>query len=224
MLRVGALPRRRIWCVKGPGKFDMAQTPPSSRQGLIPLSAPGPEASHPIFGRATPAEDWAGPCVSRKSWPPGCVKTPRLQVRESTDRRLGQEHTFRMVHTIATSNERRPKAADDQAAPLTVFYVVETTGQVIGERHHRVCSHLFETSSQAHTELARLEPANASGAFSIWKGTTYIEPAEWLDDVIMADGTVIPARRGHYCPVCSLSPSPPPPEQLIPGCEYHRQK
>jgi hypothetical protein len=117
-----------------------------------------------------------------------------------------------MAHTIATSNKRRPNAADDQAVPLAVFYVVETTGQVIGERHHRVCSHLFETSFQAHTELARLELANASGAFSIWKGTTYIEPAEWLDDVMMADGTVIPARRGHYCPVCSLSPSPPPPE------------
>jgi len=142
----------------------------------------------------------------------GCVKTPRLYVRESTDRRLGPEHTFRMAHTIATSNKRRPKAADDQAAPLAVFYVVETTGQVIGERHHRVCSHLFETSFQAHTELARLELANAGGAFSIWKGTTYIEPAEWLDDVIMADDTVIPARGGHYCPVCSLSPSPPPPE------------
>lgn len=98
------------------------------------------------------------------------------------------------------SDECRPRPGDAQAAPLAVFYVVETTGQVIGERHHRVCSHLFETSFQAHAELARLELANASGAFSIWKGTTYIEPAEWLYDVIMADGTVIAARRGHLLP------------------------
>src|SRR6185312_14236277 len=133
-------------------------------------------------------------------------------------------HFSRMVRTIPMSNECQPKTGDDQAAPLAVFYVVETAGQVIGERHHSVCSHLFETSFQAHTELARLELANASGAFSIWRGTTYIEPAEWLYDVIMADGTVIPARRGTYCPVCVPSPSPPPFEQLIPECEYHRQK
>jgi hypothetical protein len=98
------------------------------------------------------------------------------------------------------SSERRPKTEDDQAAPLAVFYVVETTGQVLGERHHRVCSHLFETSLQARTELARLELAIAGGAFSIWKGTTHIEPAEWLYDVIMAGGRVIPARRGHLLP------------------------
>lgn len=127
----------------------------------------------------------------------GYVKTPHLSVRESTDRRAGREHAFCVVWTIPMSNERRPKTGDDQAAPLAVFYVVETTGQVIGARHHRVCSHLFEASFQAQTELARLELANASGAFSIWKGTTYIEPAEWLYDLIMADGTVIPARRGH---------------------------
>jgi len=149
----------------------------------------------------------------------GCVTTPHLSVRENTDRRLGREHTFCMVRTVPMSSECRPKTRDDQAAPLAVFYVVETAGQVIGERHHSVCSHLFETSFQAHTELARLELANASGAFSIWRGTTYIEPAEWLYDVIMADGTVIPARRGTYCPVCVPSPSPPPFEQLIPECE-----
>jgi len=127
----------------------------------------------------------------------GCVTTPHLSVRENTDRPLGREHTFRMVRTIPMSSGCGPMTGDDQAAPPAVFYVVETTGQVIGERHHRVCSHLFETSFQAHTELARLELANASGPFSIWKGTTYIEPAEWLYDVIMADGTVIPARQGH---------------------------
>jgi hypothetical protein len=106
-----------------------------------------------------------------------------------------------MARTIATSNKGRPKTGNEQAAPLAVFYVIETTGRVIGERHHRVCSHMFETRFQAHTELARLELANASGAFSIWKSTTYVEPAEWLYDVIMADGTVIPAGRGHLPPV-----------------------
>lgn len=95
------------------------------------------------------------------------------------------------------SSERRPNPEDSQAAPLAVFYVVETAGQVSGERHHRMCSHLFETRFQAHRELTRLELANGSGTFSIWKGTTYIEPAEWLYDVIMADSTVIPARRRH---------------------------
>lgn len=95
------------------------------------------------------------------------------------------------------SSERRAEPREEQAAPLTVFYVVETTGQVSGERHHRVSSHLFETSSQAQTELARLQLANAGGVFSIWKGTTYIEPAEWLYDVITADNKVIPARRGQ---------------------------
>jgi hypothetical protein len=95
------------------------------------------------------------------------------------------------------SSEQRPHAQDHQAAPLTVFYVVETTGQIHGQRHHRVRSHLFETRIQAHTELTRLELTNAGGTFSVWTGTTYIEPAEWRYDVIMADSTVIPARRGH---------------------------
>ncbi len=95
------------------------------------------------------------------------------------------------------TSESRRVLRDEQAAPLTVFYVVETTRQAGGERHHRVSSHLFETSSQAQTELARLELTNASGVFSVWKGATYIEPAAWLYDVIMADNTVIPARRGQ---------------------------
>lgn len=86
------------------------------------------------------------------------------------------------------------------AAPLDVFYVVETTGQVSGERHHRVRSLLFETRFQANEERMRLQMANARGTFSVWKGTTYIEPAEWSYDVIMADGTVILSRRGKRLP------------------------
>ena len=40
-----------------------------------------------------------------------------------------------------------------------------------------------------------LEAASCgSGTFSIWKATTYIEPAEWLYDVVVADGSVIRLR------------------------------
>lgn len=95
------------------------------------------------------------------------------------------------------SSEPQPQARAGQAAPLTVFYVVETTGRPSEERQHRVCSYLFETRFQAQAELTRLALENAGGTFSIWKGTTYIEPAEWRYDVIMADNMVIPARRGH---------------------------
>jgi len=82
-------------------------------------------------------------------------------------------------------------------APLDVFYVVETTGQVSGERHHRLSSLLFETPSQANKERTRLQITNARGTFSVWKGTTYVEPAEWSYDVVMADGTVVRSRRGN---------------------------
>ena len=54
------------------------------------------------------------------------------------------------------TKRKPPGAARRGAAPLTVFYVVETTRQGGGEHHHRVSSHLFETNSQAQTELARL--------------------------------------------------------------------
>jgi len=86
------------------------------------------------------------------------------------------------------------------AAPLDVFYVVETTGQVSGERYHRVRSLLFETRLQANKERLHLQMTNARGAFSVWKGTTYIEPAEWSYDVVMADGTVIRSLRGNLLP------------------------
>jgi len=79
---------------------------------------------------------------------------------------------------------------------MDVFYVVHTTAGVSGERHHRVRSLLFETRRQARTELKRLREADgANGTYGIWKGTTYVEPAEWSYDVVMADGTVVPARR-----------------------------
>ena len=90
--------------------------------------------------------------------------------------------------------------ANHLAAPLDVFYVVETTGHVSGERHHRVRSLLFETRFQANKERMRLEMAGARGRFSVWMGTTYIEPADWLYDVVMTDGTVIRSKRESLLP------------------------
>jgi hypothetical protein len=75
--------------------------------------------------------------------------------------------------------------------PLEVFYVVQTTGDIIGRRHHRVCPPLYETRHQARIELVHLRAAGLEGGtYSIWKAATYVEPAEWLYDVVTADGSV----------------------------------
>jgi len=80
-------------------------------------------------------------------------------------------------------------------APLEVFYVVQTTGDAIGKRHHRVCPPLYETRHQARIELLHLQAAGTGdGTLSIWKATTYVEPAEWLYDVVVADGSVVRLR------------------------------
>jgi hypothetical protein len=85
---------------------------------------------------------------------------------------------------------------DRSSAPLDVFYVVQTTAGLIGERHHRVCPPLYETRRQAQVKLALLQEASfGSGTYSIWKATTHVEPAEWLYDVVMADGSVIRLRN-----------------------------
>jgi hypothetical protein len=101
------------------------------------------------------------------------------------------------VRAAAQTCDKPMNSEYHPAAPLDVFYVVETTGQVSGERHHRVRSLLFETPLQANKERTRLQIANARGTFSVWKGTTYVEPAEWSHDVVLADGTVIPSRLGN---------------------------
>jgi hypothetical protein len=76
--------------------------------------------------------------------------------------------------------------------PLEVFYVVQTTGDVMGRRHHRVRPPLYETRHQARIELMHLQAAGPGvGTLSIWKATTYVEPAEWLYDVVIADGSVV---------------------------------
>jgi hypothetical protein len=103
-----------------------------------------------------------------------------------------------MMRTPHKASELPPRHS--VTAPLDVFYVVETTGEVSGERHHRVHPPLFETRKQAHDKLAHVQVTNAPGTFSIWKGTTYVEPAGWSYDVEMADGTVIRSGRRSVLP------------------------
>lgn len=76
--------------------------------------------------------------------------------------------------------------------PVDVYFVVQSSGK-LGKRDHKVISPLFETHAQAHAELTRLRIERKDKVLSVWKHTTQVEPAEWLADVIMADGTVIPA-------------------------------
>jgi len=84
---------------------------------------------------------------------------------------------------------------DHQPVPLEVFYVVQTTGDVIGSRRHRICPPLYESAHQAQIELVNLQAAaTGNGTYSVWKATTYVEPAEWLYDIVVADGSII--RRG----------------------------
>lgn len=71
--------------------------------------------------------------------------------------------------------------------------MVKSTG-VLGERDHCLRSSLYETRSQAETELARLQDADSGGSYAIWKSATYIEPAEWLHRVVRSDGTLILPR------------------------------
>ena len=88
---------------------------------------------------------------------------------------------------------------DGQAVPLEVFYVVRTTGQVVGKRNHSICPPLYETPHQAQMELTHLREEDcANGSYSVWKATTYIEPADWLYDVVVADGSIIQARDRHW--------------------------
>lgn len=50
---------------------------------------------------------------------------------------------------------------------------------------------MYETRVQAEAELERLLAADASAEYSVWKASTYIEPAHWAYDVVLADGTVL---------------------------------
>jgi hypothetical protein len=96
-------------------------------------------------------------------------------------------------------------SADDRpTAPLEVYYIVQTTAGVVGKRHHRVRPPLYEMRSQAQLELMHLQAGSpGSGTYSIWKATTYVEPAEWLYDVVVADGSLIRLRGGASSHVSS---------------------
>ena len=90
---------------------------------------------------------------------------------------------------LPKQSQRRSVSTDDDRppVPLEVFYVVQTSSGAIGKRHHRVCPPLYETRPQAQTELIHMQTASSSrGTYSIWKTSTYVEPAEWLYDVAMA--------------------------------------
>jgi hypothetical protein len=76
------------------------------------------------------------------------------------------------------------------AAPADVFYVVQSTGAP-GRREHRLSSVLYQTRPHARAELVRLNAA-CPGDYAIWKGTTHIEPPEWGQAVMLADGMLVP--------------------------------
>lgn len=80
-----------------------------------------------------------------------------------------------------------------QDAPTDVYYVVETTGTILGERRHRAASSLYETRKQAEAEFTRLAAMNEGKAYSVWKASTYIEPARWAHDLVLEDGSMLRA-------------------------------
>jgi hypothetical protein len=96
---------------------------------------------------------------------------------------------------MSTPNATAPPVATASAmAPCEVFYVVETSGSA-RQREHQACSVLYETRAQAEAQRAQLTGANPGKIYNVWKHTTHIEPAVWLMDVVMADGSVLQAPR-----------------------------
>jgi hypothetical protein len=95
---------------------------------------------------------------------------------------------------MSEQQQRRSASTDERpTVPLEVYYIVQTTSGVIGKRPHRV-QHpsLYERRSRAQLELMHLQTAcPGGGTYSIWKATTYVAPAEWLYDVVVADGSLI---------------------------------
>jgi hypothetical protein len=77
------------------------------------------------------------------------------------------------------------------SAPLDIYYVVETTPGALGERHHLLSSSLYETRGQAETALKQLDAIHEGTEYAVWKSSTYVEPARWAHDVVLADGTVL---------------------------------
>ena len=109
---------------------------------------------------------------------------------------VSQEHTGidpkRILPRMTALVSAPPRMSKpERPAPLDVYYVVETMAGVLGERHHLVSSSLYATAAQAEMELQRLTALNAATEYAVWKSSTYVEPARWAYDVVLADGTVI---------------------------------
>lgn len=103
----------------------------------------------------------------------------------------------RAIPKSEQSSGRSTSTDDCPTVPLEVYYIVQTTGGIVGKRQHRVHPPLYEMRSQAQIELMHVQAAcPGSGTYSIWKATTYVEPAEWLYDVVVADGSLIRLRGG----------------------------
>lgn len=79
-------------------------------------------------------------------------------------------------------------------APADVYYVVQSSGTA-RRRDHEVISPLYETRGQADAEVTRLRSGKTKGVLSVWMRTAQEEPAQWLCDVVMADGSVIHAPK-----------------------------
>jgi hypothetical protein len=104
---------------------------------------------------------------------------------------------MRQAVPLSNQSQRHGVNTDDRpSVPLDVFYVVQTSSGAVGSRHHRVCPPLYEMRRRAEIQLIHLQMASSGrGTYSIWKATTYVAPAEWLYDVVMADGSVICPRH-----------------------------
>jgi hypothetical protein len=144
---------------------------------------------------------------ARSAQPIGCspplgFKHQKFFVAQRTDPDTRNVEALQTMELKTSPPGQSPRAASSTEGPvrvpLEVFYVVQTTGDIIGRRHHRVCPPLYETRHQAHIELLHLRAAGAGrGTYSIWKAATYVEPAEWLYDVVIADGSVVRLSDRH---------------------------
>jgi len=102
----------------------------------------------------------------------------------------------RAISILNSPHLRSLSTGDHTPVPLETFYVVQTTAGIIGKRHHRACPPVYEKRQRPQIELLHLQAMGAGGGtYSIWKATTYLEPAEWLYDVIVSDGSLIRIKR-----------------------------
>jgi hypothetical protein len=101
---------------------------------------------------------------------------------------------MRQAAPLSKQSQKHPVNPDD-SVPHAVFYFVQTSSGAVGKRHHGVSPPLYETPHQAQVELMHLQTASSGrGTSSIWKATPYVEPAEWLYDVVVANGSMIRLR------------------------------